>query len=117
MKMSARLRAAFDNEMAAANDLLGQGRLDQAFAHLERAHVLGQRHVVPHVRSHWAMLRVELRRGRAGAVWGQVMRVVLGVLGSALGRLPEGNTGGSDISMFRRMPIDPALAELMKEDS
>ena len=31
-------------------------------------------------------------------------------------RLPEGNTGGTDISMFRRLPIDPALAELLKQD-
>src|SRR5688572_17886245 len=117
MKMSARQQAAFDREMATARVLGRQARLDDAFRHLERAHVLGQRHIVPHVRSHWAMLIIELRRRRASAVWGQLTRVVLGALGSALGSVPAGNTGGTDISMLRRLPIDPALARLMDDSS
>ena len=116
MKIGARQRAAFDCEMATALDLERQGQIGQAFHHLERAHVLGQRHIVPHVRSHWAMLIIELRRRRASAAWGQLVRVVLGAFGSAVGKVPAGNTGGTDISMFRRMPIDPELRRLMEPD-
>jgi len=78
--------------------------------------VLGQRDVAAHARVHALMLALELRRGHPGAAWGQLVRVVLGALGSAVGKVPTGNTGGTDISMFRRMPIDPALARLMDSE-
>jgi hypothetical protein len=55
------------------------------------------------------------RRRDVAAAWGQAMRIVLGALGSALGKVPVGNTGGSDISMFARLPIDPELARFMDE--
>ena len=59
------------------------------------------------------MLRVESRRGRAKAAGGQVMRIVLGVLGSLVGIVPLGNTGSSDVSMFERMPIAPELQRII----
>lgn len=103
------LSVAFDNEIARANEFIARGELETAFAHLERAHVLGQAFVVPHARSHWLMLKLEFRRRRPVAACGQVVRIVLGVLGSAVGVVPVGNTGGSDVSMFKRMPIAPEL--------
>jgi hypothetical protein len=108
------LKQAFEAEMAAAKRLLQSGRLDQATRHLERAHVLGQSCVVPHVRSHWLMLRVGMRRGAASEVWGQAVRIVLGAFGSAIGVVPVGNTGGTDISMFKRLPIAPDIAQLLE---
>lgn len=47
------------------------------------------------------------------AVFGQTVRIVLGMLGSAVGIVPVGNTGGTDISMFKRMPIDPELQNII----
>jgi hypothetical protein len=105
--------AAFESEIALAQQLIARGALEQAFAHLERAHVIGQAFVVPHVRSHWSMLKVELLRRRPAAAVGQVVRIVLGALGSAVGRVPVGNTGGSDVSMFKHMPIAPELQDLI----
>jgi hypothetical protein len=35
------------------------------------------------------------------------------VLGSAVGVVPVGNTGGSDVSMFKRMPIEPELQNII----
>ncbi|MFZ5530502.1 MAG: DUF3703 domain-containing protein [Pseudomonadota bacterium] len=104
---------AFDSEMAQAIALIDAGDIDGAFANLERAHVIGQAHVIPHVQSHWHMLRVYMIRGRAFAVFGQAIRIVFGALGSAVGVVPTGNTGGSDISMFKRMPIDPYLQAII----
>jgi hypothetical protein len=106
-------RAAFENEIAQANELVARGELEAGMAHLERAHVLGQTYVVPHVRSHWLMLQVEIRRRRPRAAFGQVVRIILGAIGSAVGVAPVGNTGGSDVSMFARMPIDPELQSLI----
>ncbi|MDB5839067.1 MAG: hypothetical protein JWQ23_1019 [Herminiimonas sp.] len=103
--MQPELRKAFEAEMAAARHLYRKGRLSQAFGHLERAHVLGQRYVVPHMESHWSMLKIGLRRRSATQVWGQALRLFLGAVGSAVGIVPIGNTGGTDVSMFKRLPI------------
>jgi Protein of unknown function (DUF3703) len=100
---------AFDNEIALAKEFIARGDRETGFAHIERAHVIGQAFVVPHARSHWLMLKVELRRRQPVAAFGQVVRIALGVLGSAVGVVPVGNTGGSNVSMFKRMPIAPEL--------
>lgn len=105
--------AAFDSEIALAKGFIARGELEAGFAHLERAHVIGQAFVVPHVRSHWLMLKVECRRRRPVAAVGQMVRIVLGALGSAVGVVPVGNTGGSDVSMFKRMPIGPELQDII----
>ena len=113
--MNARQRAAFDEEIAMARGLMLEGRLDEAFPHLERAHVLGQQHVLPHTLAHWLMLRIAVRQRESLAVVGQAVRIVLGIIGSSLGSVPTGNTGGTDISMFARLPIEPDLVNLMKD--
>ncbi|XLZ68294.1 DUF3703 domain-containing protein [Massilia sp. SR12] len=100
---------SFEAEVAAARSRMAAGELAEAMRHLERAHVIGQLQVWPHVLSHWLMLKIELRRGRPLAVLGQLVRIVLGALGSAVGVVPTGNTGGSDISMFQRLPVPPDL--------
>jgi Protein of unknown function (DUF3703) len=106
-------RVAFNNEIARAKEFIARGELEAGFAHLERAHVIGQAFVAPHARSHWLMLKVEFRRRRAAAAFGQGVRIFLGVLGSAVGVVPVGNTGGSDVSMFKRMPIEPELQNII----
>lgn len=103
------LKSAFDAEMFAAMQRYRKGQLDQAFKHLEVAHVLGQRYVLPHVLSHWWMLKIGLKRRAPTEVVGQAVRIVLGAFGSAVGVVPTGNTGGTNISMFRRMPIAPEI--------
>jgi len=105
--------AAFDNEIALANELIAKGELAASFAHLERAHVIGQAFVVPHATTHWLMLRVEIRRRRILAVCGQTARIVLGMLGSIVGLVPIGNTGGTNISMFKRLPVEPELQNII----
>lgn len=90
---------------------------DEAFRCLERAHVLGQQDVVPHVLAHWLMLKLAFVNRDTGAVFGQALRIVLGAIGSAVGVVPKGNTGGTNVGMFRRMPITPELAKLMSVDA
>lgn len=111
--MRQELKQAFESEMVAARRLYEEGRLDLAFKHLELAHVLGQRHVAPHIRSHWLMLKIGIRRRSANEVLGQAVRIFLGAVGSAIGVVPVGNTGGTDISMFKRLPIDSRIARLL----
>ena len=104
---------AFANEISLAKELIAKGELEASFPHLERAHIIGQAFVVPHATSHWLMLRVEFRRRRVMAAFGQTVRIVLGMLGSAIGVVPVGNTGGTDVSMFKRMPIEPELQNII----
>lgn len=112
-QMNIRQRQAFDREIARGKVLIADGDLQRAFGHLERAHVIGQRFVGAHTQAHWLMLGVELRRKRIGAAFGQVIRLILGVIGSAVGVVPTGNTGGTDISMFKRLPIAPELQRII----
>lgn len=111
--MNAQHRKMLEQEIGLARALMGRGNLDGAFVHLERAHVLGQRHVRWHVLTHWLMLQIAIRRHQGISAAGQAARIVLGAIGSALGRVPTGNTGGSDVSMFARLPISPDLLSVM----
>lgn len=113
--MNPRQHEAFEKEISSARALMRQDGHDRALAHLERAHVLGQQHVAPHALSHWLMLRVAVQRREPSAVLGQAVRIVLGAVGSLVGSVPTGNTGGTNISMFRRLPIEPELLELMED--
>src|SRR5688500_6505580 len=61
--MHPELRQAFEAHMTTAIALYREGKLADAFQHLEVAHVLGQRHVGPHVATHYWMLRVGAQRG------------------------------------------------------
>jgi hypothetical protein len=51
---------------------------------------------------------------RPAAALGQAVRMVLAVFATAIGVFPPGNTGGSNVSMFKRMPIDAGLLEIMR---
>lgn len=75
--------------------------------------MIGQAYVALHVKSHWLMFKVEVRRRCPVAAFGQAVRIALGAIGSAVGVVPMGNTGGSDISMFQRMPIAPKLQNII----
>ena len=69
--MHTKLRHAFEDEIASAAWHLERGGLALAFFHSERAHVLGQKYVMPHVRTHWLMLRIALARRAPREVGGQ----------------------------------------------
>jgi hypothetical protein len=68
------------------------------------------------VRSHLGMLRIGWRRRDSREVVGQLLRIPGAIVGSALGRVPRGNTGGSDVSAFQEMPIPPDLRALLELD-
>jgi hypothetical protein len=112
MHASPVLAAAFAREYSAAREALARHDLDVAFAHLERAHVLGQRSTRRHVLVHAAMLRVGWRRRDVREILGQLPRLVAAALFSALW-VPAGNTGGANVGALRSMAIPADLAELL----
>ena len=88
--MHVTLESKFHSEIMEAKRLMSSGSLEEAFTHLERAHVLGQRYVVPHVQAHWLMLKIGLSRRSITEVFGQAVRILLGALGSVIGVVPTG---------------------------
>ena len=114
--MHPRLQAAYAIELQSADLALSANDLAKAFAHLERAHILGQWYVGAHTRAHLGMLRVGWRRRDAREILGQLLRIPGAILGSALGRVPRGNTGGSNVCAFLEMPIAPDLKDLLLLD-
>lgn len=104
---------AYDQAILQAQRAMAQQQWSAAMAQLKRAHVLGQLVVRPHIYTHWLMLLVAWQQRQFGAVVGQFVRMVLGAIGSALGKVPTGNTGDSEISMFLSLPIDPELQQMI----
>ncbi len=107
--------AAYDAALSEASRLVAAGDLATAYATLERAHVLGQRDFVPHLRVHLRMLRVAWDMGDSREVRGQLVRIVLTPIGHLTGRLPLGNTGAWNVSAFAPMPGSPELARLLDD--
>lgn len=104
---------AFNEVFASAKASYRAGDLPAAFGLLERAHLLGQNRLGPHWTVHVWMLRVGWRRGDGREVAGQLLRLVLTPLGHLTGRLPAGNTGGSNISPFATLPVPPDVQRLL----
>lgn len=103
------IRPAVDAELATATRLERAGDTARAFRHLERAHVLGQRSTALHVLAHARMLGWAWRRRDARELAGQLLRLAGAASKTALGLVPAGNTGGSDVPPLRRLPIPPDL--------
>lgn len=113
--MSPHLKAAFSAEMQLATEYFQAGNLDSAFAHLERAHILGQRDTFRHTWSHWWMFKIGLSRRDAREIRGQTLRMLASLLFSRIW-VPVGNTGGANVSPLKPMPIPEDLRELLRED-
>ncbi|HET7867713.1 MAG TPA: DUF3703 domain-containing protein [Burkholderiaceae bacterium] len=84
-----------------------------AFRHLERAHVLSQGSTVLHVQVHWHMLRWSLAQRDGRELRGQLLRLVGAATKTAMGWVPRGNTGGSNVPAWRPLPVDAALQRLI----
>ena len=104
------VRSHVEREFTAADSNEGRGDFSTAFRHLERAHVLGQASTREHVRAHWRMLLWAVRQRDVSEIAGQIFRIVGAASMTAIGLGPQGNTGGSNVSPFRRMPIPQDLA-------
>ncbi|MCO7189644.1 MULTISPECIES: DUF3703 domain-containing protein [unclassified Pseudoalteromonas] len=111
--MKSELKLAFQYEMAAAKKLYQQADYSKSFYHLERAHILGQSFTIPHTQSHWWMLKIGYQRSNLREVLGQVARIFASIIFSRVW-VPKGNTGGTNVSPVKPMPIPDDLAKYLK---
>lgn len=114
--MHKKLKIAFENEIESAKKFMAKYEYASAFNHLERAHILGQSYVIPHTRTHILMLIVGIKTRNIKEIWGQLIRIPAGIIGSTVGILPHGNTGGANVSALLKMEIPNDLKELLDLD-
>jgi hypothetical protein len=83
-----------------------------AFHHYERAHILSQKYMWPHIQSHLGMLHIGYRRNDLREIAGQCIRMLAALIFSKLW-VPLGNTGGANVSALRPMPIPDDLKQVL----
>ncbi len=109
------LRARLSPIIASALDAARAAPAADAWALLERAHILSQPFAGLHVKVHLRMLGRALRDRRWREALGQLPRLVLAGPGSLVGRYPRGNRGTTVISMFEAEAMPAELAVLMNQ--
>ncbi|WP_232371566.1 DUF3703 domain-containing protein [Leptospira ainazelensis] len=106
-------KAAYKEELASYRSKLKEKDWREAWKFLERAHLIGQYHPVPHTGIHFRMLVFAVRTGNGREFFGQLLRVSVGGLGSLFNRVPVGNTGGANVPILASLPLPEDLRELL----
>lgn len=91
------------------------GDLADEFKHLEIAHVLGQESTRLHTKVHWLMLTYAIRQSAPREFFGQLLRIIGAATKTVFGLVPQGNTGGANVSPFKPMPIAPEVKQLIDQ--
>lgn len=112
---SGRVTPYVKSELASAAQARSVGDKQLEFTHLERAHVIGQESTYWHVKVHVSMLLWAVRNHSVREVRGQLFRIVGAATKTAFGLVPQGNTGGANVSPFKKMPIAPDLEALIQK--
>ena len=95
-----------EQELALAYQARKNGFINIEFSHLENAHVLGQESTYLHVKVHGLMLLWGWRNKHFKEVLGQALRMFGAATKTAIGLVPQGNTGGVNVSPFKVLPIN-----------
>ncbi|GHB72570.1 hypothetical protein GCM10008107_22460 [Psychrosphaera saromensis] len=103
-----------DAELQLASIAYSQADKVNAFKHLENAHVIGQNSTYLHVKVHCLMFVWALKERKLKELLGQIMRIFGAATKTAIGLVPEGNTGGANVSPFKVMPISTEHAHYIK---
>mgnify|MGYP003384482051 CR=1 FL=1 len=91
------------------------GDYSSAFTYLENAHVLGQESTYWHVKVHYLMMLWGFKQKNTKEVIGQIIRIIGAALLTAVKGVPVGNTGGSNVSPVKVMPITPEHAAIISK--
>lgn len=102
------LKKEFYIQLALGREALKKKHLKNAFYHFENAHILGQKHIIRHTISHYWMLIFGIKSKSIKEITGQFFRIVASLLFTLIW-VPEGNTGGTNISPIKIIPIRKEL--------
>ena len=101
-----KLKQYFEVELENYRVEYQEGRLKNAWSHLERAHIIGQRYPFAHTLVHWEMLKFGFKIKSGKEVLGQIPRLIFGGVKSFVGKVPVGNPGGANVPPLKPFPID-----------
>lgn len=108
------LRPAYQNELSLFRRHLELREFQQAWRHLERAHIIGQPWAVQHSHVHWIMLRFGFEIEDSREIIGQIPRLLIGGVKSFVGKIPVGNTGGANVPPLKPMEVPQDIAQVMR---
>lgn len=63
------------------------------------------------------MFKLGLKMHSLREIWGQIIRIIGAATKTPFGIYPTGNTGGSNVWFFKRMPIPDDLKEILDKDN
>jgi hypothetical protein len=107
------IKAHYRRELSLYKLEFTQGNLQQAWHHLERAHVLAQAWPREHSYVHWRMLLFGIHIKSGKEIIGQIPRLLVGGVKSFVGHIPVGNTGGANVPPLLEMEIPADLAAIL----
>ncbi|WP_226389505.1 DUF3703 domain-containing protein [Penaeicola halotolerans] len=107
------LKPHYHKELDAYRKKLNKGYFQEAWHHLERAHILGQPYPYEHSEAHWLMLRFGIKIKDWKEIRGQLLRLFVGGVKSFVGKVPVGNTGGANVPPLLPMEIPEDLQQIM----
>ncbi|HCL05433.1 MAG TPA: hypothetical protein DHW64_05480 [Chitinophagaceae bacterium] len=113
--MPVALKPFFKQSLQDYATALRRKEMAEAWYHLEKAHVIGQRYPYHHSLVHWKMLVFGCRIKSVKEVIGQVPRLLVGGVKSFVGTIPVGNTGGANVPPLRSMPIQQEIREIFEK--
>lgn len=112
-RMNYKIEVAFLKEMHESKSYFKEKKFQKSWYHLERAHIIGQRFVWPHVRVHCKMLEFAVRQKDTKEMIGQLIRIPGGFIGSLINKVPIGNPGGSNVKATKSFPLPKDIAKIL----
>ena len=116
-KMPNKLKHCYIKELLAFKDNLQNNNLQNAWHHLERAHIIGQKYPYEHTFVHWKMLQFGIKIKSSKEIIGQIPRLLIGGVKSFVGQVPVGNTGGANVPPLKPMEIPIDIKEILELNS
>src|SRR5690606_18144987 len=92
-----------------------QGNFQNAWRHLERAHIIAQKYPWQHTFVHWKMLQFGMRIKSGKEIFGQIPRLIFGGVKSFVGKVPVGNPGGANVPPLKSFPLEEDIREIFRK--
>lgn len=109
------LKIYYTSELESYQKEYTNGNLKNAWNHLERAHILGQKYPYAHTFVHWKMLQFGFKIKSGKEVVGQLPRLLFGGVKSFVGKIPVGNPGGANVPPLKPFPIEKELQDIFEK--
>lgn len=112
--MNKNLRYYYELELEESGIAIKNKKIELAWKHLERAHILGQFFWKAHAYSHYKMLVLSFKSKNMREFFSQIPRLILAIPGSVLHIAPKGNVGTGRVGIFERMTVPEDLQKILQ---